>query len=912
MSFGYSVGDCIVLSQLAWNTYQGAKKACGEHDELTREVSSLYKVLNRLQRELSNPESLVHKASLDKRQELEEHAAGCEGILRTMDSVLTKFNALTGEQRRGRKLWQKIKFGNGQVKDLADIRIKLSAHTSAIMMSLNLCSLDSLGRVEAVLVRVEAKSTSHDKQLRGIRSALHWVTANMAAASGEGSVWTSYTNDDQAFWRGLRRELIKEGYRSTTLQRHKTLIKDYVEELGNRGVFDDILELDIEDSSPDGDTKATVNTVPGYLAGCVDLGEDIVATNRSLSSAQDPKIWPRECPEIETRELLPRSQQPIEAPGKPEVESDPGDKEPHSQSSHAPDRLYTAFQNVGQEDNESDSASTISAMPVTDQVPEQILAPCSDDINVVDSITLTANLARQLNDLMPQGSLDSEVDESRLCILSHNFGRYDGAASPRRGTENPPQLHLTPTDPSSDTNSLTGATRGILISETPSHNDDPESVDCMDGQILSCLKESLPVCEMSTIAPRVREPSYKIRHPLTATVEDVVDEEFVRHPRLRSMSGGLGAVHPSAAGPVSRPRASEAVGDELISEIAEVLDDTKTNGSLSAVGEVNLVRSAPPPVFVEEIIDEEYSANAHPNVSAAETLLTESTAQESSDAISKSPSVSTPVPENRKASRVQFAESGNVSFEFEETPMECAQEDLRFIFYHEFRDWQIYQELQESYQALFDENEAEMLTGAYIPEQAETSTFITHSPYTPPATVYDLQYYHIPASYFHTFWHPQRNPIYLHGNVFDGISLANWIYNWTTYTFKDDSYQMNTVKRFGGKVIKLGSALSDMEHAKLPIKKNIPRDISDVGFALWAELENIINDIMTLAEDRLQASKKGGRLEVEFVRRFCHEMIAGNEFYRPIDDFLKQTEVWCKKARLHPDLALAWELFLEL
>ncbi|OWP02417.1 hypothetical protein B2J93_3205 [Marssonina coronariae] len=807
MSFGYSVGDCIVLSQLAWNTYQGAKKACGEHDELTREVSSLYKVLNRLQRELSNPESLVHKASLDKRQELEEHAAGCEGILRTMDSVLTKFNALTGEQRRGRKLWQKIKFGNGQVKDLADIRIKLSAHTSAIMMSLNLCSLDSLGRVEAVLVRVEAKSTSHDKQLRGIRSALHWVTANMAAASGEGSVWTSYTNDDQAFWRGLRRELIKEGYRSTTLQRHKTLIKDYVEELGNRGVFDDILELDIEDSSPDGDTKATVNTVPGYLAGCVDLGEDIVATNRSLSSAQDPKIWPRECPEIETRELLPRSQQPIEAPGKPEVESDPGDKEPHSQSSHAPDRLYTAFQNVGQEDNESDSASTISAMPVTDQVPEQILAPCSDDINVVDSITLTANLARQLNDLMPQGSLDSEVDES---------------------------------------------------------------------------------------------------------LEDVVDEEFVRHPRLRSMSGGLGAVHPSAAGPVSRPRASEAVGDELISEIAEVLDDTKTNGSLSAVGEVNLVRSAPPPVFVEEIIDEEYSANAHPNVSAAETLLTESTAQESSDAISKSPSVSTPVPENRKASRVQFAESGNVSFEFEETPMECAQEDLRFIFYHEFRDWQIYQELQESYQALFDENEAEMLTGAYIPEQAETSTFITHSPYTPPATVYDLQYYHIPASYFHTFWHPQRNPIYLHGNVFDGISLANWIYNWTTYTFKDDSYQMNTVKRFGGKVIKLGSALSDMEHAKLPIKKNIPRDISDVGFALWAELENIINDIMTLAEDRLQASKKGGRLEVEFVRRFCHEMIAGNEFYRPIDDFLKQTEVWCKKARLHPDLALAWELFLEL
>ncbi|KAH7407326.1 hypothetical protein BKA64DRAFT_412593 [Cadophora sp. MPI-SDFR-AT-0126] len=249
MSFGSSVGDCILLAQLAWNTYQGAKKACGEHDELTREVSSLYKVLNRLRKEISNPESQVNKASNDKRQELEEHAAGCEGLLKTMNNVLTKYNALTGEQRRGKRLWQKIKFGNGQTKDLAEIRIKLSTHTSAIMMSLNLCSLDSMGRVEAILGRVEARSASHGEQLHGIRKALHWVTANMAAASGEGSVWTSYTNDDQMFWRELRRELANEGYRSDTLQRHKRLIKNYVEELGNRGVFDDI--PDLEECSPD-------------------------------------------------------------------------------------------------------------------------------------------------------------------------------------------------------------------------------------------------------------------------------------------------------------------------------------------------------------------------------------------------------------------------------------------------------------------------------------------------------------------------------------------------------------------------------------------------------------------------------------------------------------------------------------
>ncbi len=286
MSFGSSVGDCILLAQLAWNTYQGAKKACGEHDELTREVSSLYKVLNRMQKEISDPESLVHKASKDKRQELEEHVAGCEGILRTMDNVLTKFNALTGEQRRGKKLWQKIKFGNGQMKDLGDIRMKLSAHTSAIMMSLNLCSLDSLGRVEVTLGRVEARSTTHGEQLRGIRKALHWVTANMAATSGDGSVWTSYTNDDQTFWRELRRELVKEGYRSSTLQRHKVLIKDYVEELGNRGVFDDIPE-----DKDEVESDISLHNQSSHIDEPDGSNPHIVGGPNALNYGQDPNFY---------------------------------------------------------------------------------------------------------------------------------------------------------------------------------------------------------------------------------------------------------------------------------------------------------------------------------------------------------------------------------------------------------------------------------------------------------------------------------------------------------------------------------------------------------------------------------------------------------------------------------------------
>lgn len=59
MSFGYSVGDALLLTQLAWKTVQNARKACGEHDELTEEVLSLHIVLRRLEQELKKPEHPV-------------------------------------------------------------------------------------------------------------------------------------------------------------------------------------------------------------------------------------------------------------------------------------------------------------------------------------------------------------------------------------------------------------------------------------------------------------------------------------------------------------------------------------------------------------------------------------------------------------------------------------------------------------------------------------------------------------------------------------------------------------------------------------------------------------------------------------------------------------------------------------
>lgn len=61
MSSDYSIGDAALLVKLVWETCQNACEACGEHGELTREVGNIHRVLQRLNQELSNPNSSLNQ-----------------------------------------------------------------------------------------------------------------------------------------------------------------------------------------------------------------------------------------------------------------------------------------------------------------------------------------------------------------------------------------------------------------------------------------------------------------------------------------------------------------------------------------------------------------------------------------------------------------------------------------------------------------------------------------------------------------------------------------------------------------------------------------------------------------------------------------------------------------------------------
>src|SRR4051794_19618846 len=121
MSFGFSVLDFISLTQLAFQTVQKARQACGAHDELYREVNSLHTVLLRLQGEAERPDSLLHQEADNRRVELVTLISGCRKVLKTLEQILEKYNVLSEEKRSVTKLWHRVKFGNNEMVDLSTI-----------------------------------------------------------------------------------------------------------------------------------------------------------------------------------------------------------------------------------------------------------------------------------------------------------------------------------------------------------------------------------------------------------------------------------------------------------------------------------------------------------------------------------------------------------------------------------------------------------------------------------------------------------------------------------------------------------------------------------------------------------------------------------------------------------------------
>ena len=217
MSFGYSAGELLGFAQLAWKIVQHSRRACGEHHGLTREVKSLHSALKRLERDASEAESAEASTTPTDSKDLKRVIRGCVRVLRELDGILEKYSSLSERELSVKKLLSKVRFGNSEMQELNRFRIKISTYLGIIMLHINV---------------------STGSEMRKMKVSIDGIAARLASGR-EGSILTSYGDDDKAAWKELRRDLHKEGFEDSFIRRNRDSIMEYVRDLGDRGVFDE-------------------------------------------------------------------------------------------------------------------------------------------------------------------------------------------------------------------------------------------------------------------------------------------------------------------------------------------------------------------------------------------------------------------------------------------------------------------------------------------------------------------------------------------------------------------------------------------------------------------------------------------------------------------------------------------------
>ncbi|KAI9046971.1 hypothetical protein LZ554_009046 [Drepanopeziza brunnea f. sp. 'monogermtubi'] len=256
MSFGTSVGDIIVLTQLAHKNYRNCKQAGGEYLEIASEVRSLHSVLRTVRDEAERRDSLIFNSGPEKTKELTNIADGCKGVLEGIDALLTKYRGLAPgniEVGKAAKLWQRWKFGT-EIEDLGKLRWKIITYTStlavlvdSIHMKATECVGDTARRIESQMGTGFAEMQNRLEGFEDMRKAILFI-ATRARASERFQAMESVLSlstcagDDKEVWRQFRSQLVSLGFRSDSLDRHMEVLKAYMMKLDQTGVLDEAVK----------------------------------------------------------------------------------------------------------------------------------------------------------------------------------------------------------------------------------------------------------------------------------------------------------------------------------------------------------------------------------------------------------------------------------------------------------------------------------------------------------------------------------------------------------------------------------------------------------------------------------------------------------------------------------------------
>ena len=122
MSFGFGVGDIMAISELALKVYTAYKDAPDDYRNIADEVKSLHIIIEETAQHFKST-TLSDK----KQQGGKEVLEGCQNVLKDLDALIEKYNALASSNTS--QVFQRIKLGT---EDIVTLRARLTSNTTLL------------------------------------------------------------------------------------------------------------------------------------------------------------------------------------------------------------------------------------------------------------------------------------------------------------------------------------------------------------------------------------------------------------------------------------------------------------------------------------------------------------------------------------------------------------------------------------------------------------------------------------------------------------------------------------------------------------------------------------------------------------------------------------------------------------
>jgi hypothetical protein len=122
MSFGFSLGDVISLSTLAWNCYKSCRDSSEQFQRISGEVGNLKAVLDETIEAVQDNQPLSRTREERLMRVMEE----CQQVLIDLEKLLNSYESMNTQTQR---TWDRFRFG---MEDVAGVRSRLISHTTTL------------------------------------------------------------------------------------------------------------------------------------------------------------------------------------------------------------------------------------------------------------------------------------------------------------------------------------------------------------------------------------------------------------------------------------------------------------------------------------------------------------------------------------------------------------------------------------------------------------------------------------------------------------------------------------------------------------------------------------------------------------------------------------------------------------